>query len=281
MKLVIMPLQRGGQEAFIHQYAGLVPDGSRGFAGVMKTVIGNPVFTLGILLEKDKLIYLLEIFLPLAFFPMRRAIGLLCCVPGFLFTLLSTGYRPLYQISFQYTAHWTAYLFIAIIANLAWLRHASTGRGAAGAAWRRAWVVAISLGMLVTSYQLGAILQRNATRGGFGVYHFGTTSEDVTSAADPLRASSPWCRGRPRSCRRRTSCRRSRTAPIRTPCAWASHDADYLLFSLPPGGDERRNALEVLTPGTFGVVAERGQFVLAKRGHPTDLNAGVLSRIRN
>ena len=278
MKLVLMPLQRGGQEAFIHQYAGLVPDGSRGFAGVMKTVLGNPVFTLGILLEKDKLIYLLEIFLPLAFFPMRRAIGLLCCIPGFLFTLLSTGYRPLYQLSFQYTAHWTAYLFIATIANLAWLRHDSTGRGAAGRAWRRAWVVAISLGILVTSYQLGAILQRNATRGGFGVYHFGTTTDDVTRR----RTLYDLIAMMPRTAKVVSS---ENIVPQVSNRAYSYtlrmgiHDAEYLLFSLPPGGDERRNALEVLEPGTFGVVAERGEFVLAKRGHPTDLNAGVLSRI--
>ena len=58
------------------------------------------------------------------------------------------------------------------------------------------------------------------------------------------------------------------------------HDAEYLLFSVPPGGDERKHAREALEPGTFGVVAERGQYVLARRGHPTDLNAGVLSRIK-
>jgi uncharacterized membrane protein len=278
MKLVIMPLQRGGQEAFIHQYAGLVPDGSRGFAGVMKTVIGNPVFTLGVLLEKDKLIYLLEILLPLAFFPMRRAIGLLCCVPGFLFTLLSTGYRPLYQISFQYTAHWTAYLFIATIANLAWLRQASVGRGAAGRAWRHAWIVAISLGMLVTSYQLGAILQRNATRGGFGVYHFGTTTEDATRR----RTLYDLIAMVPRTAKVVSS---ENIVPQISNRAYSYtlrmgiHDADYLLFNIPPGGDERKHALDALKPGTFGVVAERGSFVLAKRGHPTDLNAGVLARI--
>jgi uncharacterized membrane protein len=224
-------------------------------------------------------VYLLEILLPLAFFPLRRAIGLLCCVPGILFTLLSTGYKPLYQISFQYTAHWTSYLFIAVIANLAWLYRAAARRGRAGVAWKRAWVVAISLAILVTSYQLGAILQHNATRGGFGVYHFGTTSEDAT--------------------RRRTLYELLALVPATAKIVSSEnivpqisnrafsytlrmgiHDADYLLFSIPPGGDERKNALEALQPGTFGVVAERGQFVLAKRGHPTDLNAGVLSRIR-
>jgi uncharacterized membrane protein len=279
MKLIIMPYQRGGHEAFIHQYAGLVPDGSRGFSGVMKSVIGNPVFTLGILLDRDKLVYLLEIFLPLAFFPMRRAIGLLCCIPGFLFTLLSTGYRPLYQISFQYTAHWTAYLFIAVIANLAWLGREAARRGPAGAAWKRAWIVAISLGMLVTSYQLGAILQHNATRGGFGVYHFGTTAED----RERRRTLYELLAMVPKTAKIVSSenivpqvSNRAFSYTLRMGIA----NADYLLFSLPPGGDERTKVLEVLPDGTFGVVAERGQYVLAKRGHPTELNAAVVNRVR-
>ncbi len=280
MKLVIMPLQRGGSEAFIHQYAGLVPEGSNGFGGVMKTVLGNPVFTLGVLLDRDKLVYMLEIFLPLAFFPLRRAVGILCCVPGFLFTLLSTGYRPLYQISFQYTAHWTSYLFIALIANLAWMGREASRRGRAGAAWRRAWVVAISLAVLTTSYQLGALIQHNAARGGFGSYHFGTTREDQE--------------------RRRTLYELLAMVPPKAKIVSSENivpqvsnrafaytlrmgiaDADYLLFSVPVGGDERAKILEVLPDGTFGVVAERGQYILAKRGHPTDLNSGALSRIRN
>lgn len=278
MKLVIMPLQRGGQQAFIHQYAGLVGEGSKGFSGVMKTVLGNPVFTLGVILEKEKLIYLLQIFLPLAFFPLRRPIGLLCCVPGFLFTLLSTGYRPLYQISFQYTAHWTAYLFVALIVNLAWLGQQASRRGLWGSAWRRSWIGAITVGMLVTSYQFGALIQNNATRGGFGIYHFGTTAED-------------WQRRRnvnellamvPRDAKIVSSenivpqvSNRKYAYTLRLGIA----DADYLMFSIPPGGDERPKVMEVLPPGTFGVVAERGPYVLAKRGHPTDLNADVLAKM--
>lgn len=278
MKLVIMPLQRGGHEAFIHQYAGLVPEGSRGFSGVMKTVLGNPVFTLGVVLEKDKLLYLLQIFLPLAFFPLRRPVGLLCCVPGFLFTLLSTGYRPLYQISFQYTAHWTSYLFIVLIVNLAWLGRQSLPRGHAGAAWRRAWILAISIAMLVTSYQFGALIQHNAVRGGFGIYHFGTTAEDRE--------------------RRRTLYELLAMVPAKAKIVSSENvvpqvsnrafaytlrlgieDAEYLLFSMPPGGEERDKVMEALPPGTFGVVAERGKYVLAKRGYPTDLNPGVVSRL--
>jgi uncharacterized membrane protein len=280
MKMVIMPFQRGGSEAFIHQYVGLVPEGSRGFSGVMKSVLGNPVFTLGVLLDKEKLIYLLEVFLPLAFFPLRRSIGLLCCVPGFLFTLLSTGYKPLYQISFQYTAHWTSYLFIAVIANLAWLSREAHRRGREGTAWRRAWVAAISLAILVTSYQLGALLQHNAARGGFGTYHFGTTSEDRERRRTlyELLAMVP-----PKAKIVSTEnivpqvSNRAYAYTLRMGIA----DADYLLFNMPLGGDERSKVLEVLPQGTFGVVAERGQYVLAQRGYATDLNAGILSRVRN
>jgi uncharacterized membrane protein len=201
-------------------------------------------------------------------------------VPGFLFTLLSTGYRPLYQISFQYTAHWTAYLFIATIANLAWLGREASRRGPAGAAWKRAWIAAISLAVLVASYQFGAILQHNATRGGFGVYHFGTTPEDV----ERRRTLHELIAMVPKKAKIVSSetivpqvSNRAFSYTLRMGIA----DADYLLFNIPPGGDERTKVLEVLPPGTFGVVAERGQFVLAKRGHSTDLNSGVLARIRN
>ena len=279
MKMVIMPLQRGGQEAFIHQYAGLVPEGSKGFSGVLKTVLGNPVFTLGVLLDRDKLVYMLEIFLPLAFFPLRRAIGILCCVPGFLFTLLSTGYRPLYQISFQYTAHWTAYLFIALIANLAWVGREATRRGRAGRAWQRAWVVAISLAVLTTSYQLGAFIQHNAARGGFGTYHFGTLPEDKErrrTLYELLAMVPPKAKIVSSENIVPQVSNRAYAYTLRMGIA----DADYLLFSLPIGGDERAKVMEVLPDGSFGVVAERGQYVLAKRGHSTDLNSGVLSRMR-
>ena len=279
MKMVIMPLQRGGAEAFIHQYAGLVPDGSKGFSGVMKTVLGNPVFTLGVLLERDKLIYMLEIFLPLAFFPLRRSIGILCCVPGFLFTLLSTGYRPLYQISFQYTAHWTAYLFIALIANLAWMSREAAQRGRRGVAWRNAWVVAISIAILTTSYQLGALIQHNAARGGFGIYHFGTTAEDRERRRTlyELLAMVP---AKAKICSSENIVPQVSNRAFAYTLRMGIADADYLLFDVPVGGDERTKVFDVLSPGTFGVVAERGKFVLAKRGHPTDLNAGVISRNR-
>jgi uncharacterized membrane protein len=280
LKLIIMPIQRGGQEAFLYMFSGLIPEGGRGFSGVLKTVLGNPAFTLGVLLERDKLVYLLEIFLPLAFFPLRRSLGLLFCIPGFFFTLLSTGYRPLYQVSFQYTAHWTAYLFVAAVVNLGWLSREAARRGREGLAWKRAWVAAISLGMLVMSYQMGALIQQHTARGGFGIYHFGTDAKDWErrrTVRELIALVPPKAKIVSSENIVPQISNRAFSYTLRMGIA----DADYLLFNVPPGGDEQAKVIEVLSPGTFGVLSERGEFVLAKRGYPTELNSGVLARMRN
>ena len=147
-----------------------------------------------------------------------------------------------------------------------------------GVAWKRGWLAAITLAMLVTSYQLGGLIQNNATRGGFGIYHFGTTSEDW----ERRRTLNELLAMVPRKAKIVSS---ENIVPQVSNRAFAYtlrmgvSDAEYLLFSVPVGGDERSKVLEVLPDGTFGVVAERGLYVLAKRGHPTDLNAGVLTRV--
>ncbi len=118
MKLGVMPHFGNGSESFVNQYSGLVPPEGHGFGSVLETVVGNPVFTGNAILERDKLTYLLQLFVPLLFVPLARRIGLLLVLPGFLFTLLSTGYAPLNQISFQYTSYWTAFVFIGVVLGL-------------------------------------------------------------------------------------------------------------------------------------------------------------------
>lgn len=281
VKLIIMPRFLGGTESFIHQYAELLPRGEGGFGGVLKTVFANPAFTLETLLERDKLIYFLKIATPLAFFPWRRPIGLLCTVPGFLFTLLSTKYPPLIQTSFQYTAYWTTFLFIAIALNLSWYsrnEHAEPERAREWRASRSAWLVTMAVCCLVTSYQFGALFQQHTVVGGFSRYRFDLTKEDRARHArlyeliaqvppDAKIVSSenivPQVSNRPDSYTMRIGV----------------FDADYMLVWMPPRADERRS-LEDLKDGTFGVVDVRGEFVLAKRGHSTEKNQEVISRFR-
>jgi uncharacterized membrane protein len=171
VKFIVMP-RFVGFTAYVHQYQDLVPAGETGFAGVLKTVFGNPGYTATTVLEHDKILYLLQIMAPLAFFPWRRPIGLLCSVPGFFFTMLATKYPMLTRLGFQYTAYWTSFLFLAVVANLRWLDRAERAASSEPAAAdvrrsRQAWKVAMAAATLATCYQLGPLFQQNTSWAGF------------------------------------------------------------------------------------------------------------------
>ncbi len=279
MKGVIMRRAMGGHDAFVHQYELLIPTGGRGFLGVVKTILTNPVYTLETLIEREKLVYLLQTLLPLAFFPLRRPIGLWCCIPGLLFTLLSTKYPPLLKISFQYTAYWSVLLFPAVLSNLAHLG-ISVKQGVALARARQgSWIAAMALASLATSHQMGALLQQNTARGGFGPYHFGTNAEDQRRRADlgRLLIQVP-------AMARIVATEHVVPQVSNRPDAYTLRigvfDADYILFRLPMGENERRHVTPALKDGTFGVVDIAGEFILAKRHHRTEKNAEVLRKVQ-
>jgi len=277
VKLVWMPQFLHGDESFLNQWQGLVGRGSHGYGGVVMTVLGNPVFTLTSLLEPEKFLYLVQLAAPLCFFPWRRPIGYLMSIPGFFFTLLGTKYLPLVQISFQYTAHWTAFLFVALVSNLEWVRASKFPGDTQGWIRQRAWLITLCTLSVLTSYQYGALFQQHTARGGFGPYEFGRSAasrkayDEVHSLIDkvPPRAKItsseyivPQISNRPDSYTLRQGV----------------YDAEWLLFQLPARDDERRFARTALE-GDFGVVAEAGPYVLAQRHHDKAGNAHVLSRL--
>jgi uncharacterized membrane protein len=289
LKLIVMP-RFAGHDSFVYMYSGLLPTGESTFGGVLKTVASNPAFTFASLLERDKLIYVLQLFVPLAFLPFVRPLGLLFVTTGILFTLLSTGYAPLIQTSFQYTTHWTSYLFIGLVATFSWLRRAdaltdtplSTGSApAATPIVRRHWlagVTALACAILPTTYQYGAILQQHTVRGGFGVYDFDTTPDELaqrTQLAELLRML-------PRTATVAGSenlvpqfSNRAEAYTLRT----GNFGAEYLLFTLPLRSDERPYVFDPVKNGEYGLVAMSGPFALARRGHSTALNVAVIPRM--
>jgi uncharacterized membrane protein len=270
MKLLVMPHFGDGGESFLNQYAGLVPPEAHGFRGVVETLVGNPVFTESVALEREKVAYVLELLVPLLFLPVARPIGILLVLPGFVFTLASTGYAPLREISFQYTSYWTAFVFIGLV--LAFERAAARGPGRL-----RALAAGVVAASLACSYLYGAVLQQDTARGGFDRFRFGTTSADLARRAslDALVAEIP-----PDA---RVSASehlvphvsgRENAYTLR----FGLRDADYMLLQLPLRGDEHDPTGAALRDGSFGVVDDRGELVLAKRGESTARNASVLSR---
>lgn len=267
LKFVLMPLAEP-DPTYLFQWAGLLPSGERSYFGVLKTIVANPVFTLGTLLTLPKLVYMLQILVPLAFLPLRRPLGWLFLLPGLVFTLLSTGYPPLTQISFQYTAHWTGFLFPAVVLVLGQASRAGPPRAAA--------LAALVAGTLVVSHQYGAVLQRNTARGGFDRFHFGTTDADLALRREraALLARVPE---RAKVVASETLVPHVSSRPDAYTLRLGVYDAEYMLFSLiPTATGEIEQARAALADGRFGVVAVESRLVLARRGYDLSGNPPVL-----
>jgi len=277
MKGIVMHRAFGGGDAFVHQYRLLIPEGDRGFSGVVKTILSNPAYTWSTLVERQKLVYFLQIMLPLAFFPLRRPIGIWACLPGLLFALFSTEYPPLLMISFQYTTYWSAQLFPTMVLNLHWMDQ-QVRSGVKSAAWKWSWIAAVTLGTLCMSHQYGALFQQNTVVGGFGRYHFGIQGEDLKRRKDLAAVLGPI----PRHAKVVSSenivpqiANRVDAYTLRI----GVFDAEYIVFRCPNSGEEGRNIARALDSGSFGVVLESGEFVMAKRGYPTGKNATYIARV--
>jgi uncharacterized membrane protein len=171
IKFVLMP--SWGQWWFASIYKELQPPGESGYGAVVQTLLLNPGYTLSTLLREEKLIYFLHMFGPLALLPARRLALVLLAIPGFFFSLLTTGYPPTVSIAFQYTCHSIPYLFAASVLALRVL-----GKGEAGIVRRRAALGAMALGVLSHSYVFGAALQHETFIGGFSKIEFEMTPKE-------------------------------------------------------------------------------------------------------
>lgn len=278
MKLIIMPLV-AGESKFLWIFKDLLPKGEGNYGGVIKTVVTNPIYTASTLLVKKKLVYALQIFAPLAFVPLRRSIGWVCALPGFFFLMLSTRYEPTVSLGFQYTAHWTIYLFLAIVVVLKQERE-KAATPLEGQRRQRSLLAAIALGTLLASHQFGVVFQQEAARAGFDPVRFGRTDRDRERLAElreivqlmpPDAKVAASERTNPHVSNREDAYRLSEGL-------W---DAEYLLFDLEVLRDDEKDMVyPVLRNKTYGVVARRGRFVLAQRGAPTDRNKAVLRAMR-
>ena len=282
LKFVAMPLVGGG-ESFTDIYKDLLPPGSKSFGSVVMTVLANPSFTVWTLAESNKLIYMLQILVPLAFLPFRRPIWAVLAIPGFFFTVLSTQYGPLVSINFQYSAHWIAFFFPGVALGLEWMQRRAVveRQPELGLVRRRAALVAMICMAIPVSYQFGAILQQTNSWGGPIKFTFGVDAEGQRRHAAavkvlkhlPPKASvsgsgftTPFVSNRPDAFNLTIS---------------QDKDADYLLFPSEAAdfiGDERATVTRLLKDGIFGVVAVEPPFALAKRGYSTDQNAGLMAR---
>jgi uncharacterized membrane protein len=270
LKFEVMP--RFWQTWFASIYKDLQAPGRSGYGTVVQTILINPAYFLSTLLKEEKLIYFLHMFGPLALLPARRWALLVLAIPGFAFSMLTTGYAPTISIAFQYTCHSIPYVFAATVLMVRLI-----GEGPEGILRRRAVLTAVALGIAVHSYVFGAILQHETFVGGFTRVEFTMSAQDkaryammkAMAAAIPQEASVAASENEVPHVSARLNAYTIKDG--------AAPDADYILVNIGQMGGATRTAVtQMFSRAQYGIVMRGHGLFLFKRGHQSpDTKAAV------
>lgn len=243
------------KNTFSPYYADLIPEGQRGFAGVGQTLLSNPLYAFNTLLRADKLLLALQLFVPLAFVPLLRPRLWPLALPGFVVVGLATSHGAILQINFHYITHFVPYVFVAACLVLAVQRSAT----------QRAAVMAMLVLSLVATHRFGAFFA-DRFKTSFHEVSFDWTEEDETRWQDftaiarhipPDASVAAGEHEGPHLAARRHM----------VSLKYGIRDYDFAITSqrsLRWGG--RDHLKKVLREGTYGVVEQRGDFLLLQRG---------------
>jgi len=273
LKFQIMP--RFWSTWFASIYRELQAPGHEGYGTVVQTILINPAYFLTTMLKEQKLIYVLHMFAPLALLPARRWSLLMLAIPGFAFSVLTTGYAPTISIAFQYTCHSIPYVFAATVLMLRVL-----GQGLEGIVRRRAATMAIVLGIASHSYVFGAILQHETFVGGFSRVIFTMTEEEKQRyqtmkkmvAMIPPTASVAASEMEVPHVAARLDAYTLKDAPA---------EAEYVLVSVGQmgSGNTRAAVTQMFAADPFGLVMQGQGLYLFKRGHVSPETKAALSAL--
>lgn len=258
VKFIVMPLV--GSWWFAEMYKDLYPPDARGYGGILQTLAVNPIYTLRTLWVPDKLRYLIQLFAPLAFLPLRRLRLYWLLFPGAFLTLLSTRYPATVSLGFQYGSYWFALAFPATVYALERLRD----EGDDGRARLRAALGALVVGSIVLTAHFGAIPPRSNFPSGFGRAHF----EPITQAnRDKARDLAQLAALVPPAARLAVSENELPHVSGRAECYSLKNgaaDAEYVIYASGSLGD--REAEAELRAGRMKILATRpGLFLLQRK----------------
>lgn len=256
VKFVLMPAM--GSWWFADLYKELQPPGSKGYGPVVQTLLINPAYALSTLLREEKLVYVLHLFAPLVFLPMRKPALMLLALPGFFFTLMTTAYSPTVSIAFQYTTHWIPYLFLSSVLSLRVIRDKLGPERQWGA------IAALALGIASHSTTFGAVIQHDTFIGGFQRVVFEESAKDKKLYADFMQLVSTIPQSASVAATERESPHVS--ARLNSYTIRSGHgDADYLLLRQNESTDM---AADAFRRNRYGLVGRVGStFFLFKKNH--------------
>jgi uncharacterized membrane protein len=269
VKFVIMPSL--GTWFFADLYAELATPTEKGYASVIKTLVTNPWFVVQKLLTANKLEYALHIVAPVALLPLRRFGLAVLLLPGAFFTIF-TNWSAAHSIAFQYSAHYTAYIFAAVAVYLAQVGSNPRRLGA---------LLALLLTMICHSTNFGVLLRPSSFVGGSAL----EILEKRDAEAERLRGLHLLRAQIPKDASVIATTRDSSHLSARTHIYAFGHSrvhAEYALihpqsFGM---GPTNQDIWAVLGGGEYGLLAEEGQTTLWKRGHASERTGAALKALR-
>jgi len=281
-KFVIMPAF--GTWWFANLYEHLATPEEKGYGSVVKTMLTNPLVVFSSLVNEGKLVYLLHLLVPLALIPLRRLPLAVLVLPGTISTILTSAGAN-FSIKYQYSAHYTGYLFAAATLYFKDLQRTAAGAVArvqrAERARAPAALLALVFCMVCHTSAYGVVLYPTSFVGGWFPPTFSLTDAERKQLAslDEIRKFIPP--NASLTATTRDSSHLSNRLDI-----WAfSHSqrrSDYLLinpssFGL---GPTNKDILEALKTNEYGLFKKVGEITLWKKGYDSPETKAELRRLR-
>ncbi len=153
--------------SFAYYYEELIPN-KNGVAGIVVSVVTNPLFVLKTMFAEPKIVYLLTLFLPLCFLPFLARTSRVMLGYGMLFTLLATR-TAVFSPAFQYSATLIPFAFALTPIALRQVEDSSLPAhlGLDSRRLTRALLGAALVSSLLVSWKFGGYLENQFFRGGF------------------------------------------------------------------------------------------------------------------
>jgi uncharacterized membrane protein len=153
--------------SFAYYYEDLIPN-KNGVAGIVVSVVTNPLFVVKTMVAEAKIVYLLTLFVPLCFLPFMARTSRIMLGYGLLFTLLATR-TAVFSPAFQYSATLIPFAFALTPIALRQMEDGSLPAqlGLDGRRLANAFLGAALASSLLVSWKFGGFLENQAFRGGF------------------------------------------------------------------------------------------------------------------
>ena len=157
----------GGKHGFGWYYRDLIPKRG-GLRDLLLSLVTNPAFVLELALREAKLVYLLQLLLPLGFLPLFGKPWRFAAAFGLFYTLLATR-KPVYTIHFQYSIVLFPVLFALTPIALRRLKDTQwpIRLGLAQRQWTCTALVAVLASSILMSWKFGGAVPNAAFRGGW------------------------------------------------------------------------------------------------------------------